>query len=70
MRKTMTVTVMSRDGRKCSVYEGHIRVTKNFSGDKWFVIKDLEEEEMKRLNTDEDYVRNEYPVDEYYIILN
>lgn len=66
----MTVTVMSRDGKKYSVYEGHMRVSKNFREDKWLVIKDLTDEEMELMNTEKEYIVNEYPVDEYYIILN
>lgn len=66
----MTVTVMRRDGKQCSVFEGHMRVSKTFSGDKWLVIKDLTDEEMEILQTEKEYICNEYPVDEYYIILN
>lgn len=66
----MTVTVMSRDGKKCSVFEGHMRVSKTFRNDRWLVIKDLTEEEMELMKTDKEYICNEFPVDEYYIILN
>ena len=66
----MTVTVMGRDGKKCSVYEGHMRISKNLREDKWLVIKDLTDEEMELMNTEKEYIVNEYPVDEYYIILN
>ena len=67
----MTVTVMSRDGKHSSVFdEGHMRVSKNFKGDKWLVIKDLTDEEMELMKTDKEFVVNEYPVSDYYIILN
>lgn len=66
----MTVTVMRRDEKQCSVFKGHMRVFKTFSGDKWLVIKDLTNEEMEIMQTEKEYICNEYPVDEYYIILN
>ena len=66
----MTVTVMGRDGRQSSVFEGHLRVSKNHKGDKWVVIKDLTDEEMELYKTEKDYIVNEFPVDKYYIILN
>ena len=66
----MTVTVMSRDGKHSSVFEGHMRVSKNFKGDKWLVIKDLTDEEMELMKTDKEFVVNEYLVSDYYIILN
>ena len=66
----MTVTVMSRDGKRSSVFEGHMRVSKNFKGDKWLVIKDLTDEEMELMKIDKEFVVNEYPVSDYYIILN
>ena len=66
----MTVTVMSRDGKSSSVFEGHMRVSKTFKGDKWLVIKDLTDEEMELMKTDKEFVVNEYPVSDYYIILN
>lgn len=67
----ITVTVMIRDGKQCSVFEGYMmRVSKTLSGDKWLVIKDLTDEEMEIMQTEKEYICNEYPVDEYYIILN
>ena len=66
----MTVTVMSRDGKHSSVFEGHMRDAKNFKGDKWLVIKDLTDEEMELMKTDKEFVVNECPVSDYYIILN
>lgn len=66
----MTVTVMGRDGKQLSVFEGHMRVTKNLKGDKWFVIKDLTDEDMELSNTDKEYICNEFLVKDCYIILN
>ena len=62
--------VMRRDGKSCLIFEGQVRVSKNFSGTKWFVIKDLDEVEMALYKKEEPYVVNEFPVDEYYIIMN
>ena len=56
----MTVTVMSRDGKESIVFEGDMRVSKSTIGDKWLVVKDIED----------DVIINKYPVDKYYIILN
>lgn len=70
MTSSLTVTVMSRDGKQSSVFEGWLRVSKNYRGDKWLVIKDLTDEEMTLLKTDKEYIVNEYPVSDYYIIIN
>lgn len=68
--RDMLVTVMRRTGEYYTSFKGSIRVSKNFNGDKWFVIKDLSDEEVELCKADKDYVCHEFPVDEFYIILN
>lgn len=67
----MAVTVVNRHtGEPRSFFNGDLRVFKNTKGDKWFIMKDLTEEEMKIMRTDKEVVQNEYSVDDYYLILN
>lgn len=71
----MRVTVMKRNGGYYTTFEGDMRVSKNHRGDKWFVIKDLSDEEIALYESDKnwdgkDYVCHEFNVDEFYLILD
>ena len=44
-------------------------VQKNAKGDKWYIFKELTEDEMITLNTDKEVFVFEFPVSEYYLVM-
>lgn len=69
--REMTVVVMNKKTMtQESVFKGDMRVTKNLKGDKFYVIKDFTDEEIELLKPEKEYVCHEYPVADYFLILN
>lgn len=69
--REMTVVVMNKKTMiQESVFKGDMRVCKNHRGDKFYVIKDYTDEELELLKPEKEYVRHEYPVEDYFLILN
>lgn len=70
MKREIIVDVMSRKDGYYTRYKGDLRIGKNLEGTKWFILKDLTDEEMRVLNTDKEFLISEYSVEDYYLILN
>lgn len=69
--REMTVVVMNKKTMtQESVFKGEMRVCKNYRGDKFYVIKDYTDEELELLKPEKEYVCREYPVEDYFLILN
>lgn len=69
--REMTVVVMNKKTMtQESVFKGDMRVSKNLKGDKFYVIKNFTDEELELLKPEKEYVCYEYPVADYFLILN
>lgn len=68
---TMRVAIMGKKTMtQYGALEGNLRISKSYDGDKWFIIKDLTDFEMELLNTDKEYILNEYSTDDFFLIVS